>query len=109
MHAERIDRRQLKELVRVGFKTEWRGAKNPLGGMTKKASGFPPLLGVLIFYLLIGAVLAAVTAMSPDLFSAMLLLCSSVMTFVAITILLEYSETILTPDDYAIIGPHPVN
>jgi hypothetical protein len=110
MASESIDRRQLAALVRVGLKTELRGANNPLGSMMRKRrSGFPPLAGVMIFYFAIGIVLTFVMVQSSDLFVSMLLLCSSIMTFIAITVLLEFSGTILTPDDYAIIGPHPVN
>ncbi len=109
MAGEKIDGRQLKALLRIGFKVELRGAHNPFGGMLNKKSGFPPLIGIMIFYCLIGIILSVVVAKSPDLFVSTFVICSAVMVFVAVTVLLEFSETILTPQDYAIVGPQPVN
>lgn len=109
MASEKIDGRQLKALLRVGFKVELRGAHNPFGGMMKKKTGFPPLIGIMIFYFLIGIMLSVVMATSPDLFVSTFIVCSGIMVFVAVTVLLEFSETVLTPQDYAIVGPQPVN
>jgi hypothetical protein len=109
MAREKIDTRQLKALLKIGFKVELRGAKNPFGGMLKKKAGFPPLVGIIIFYFMIGIILSIVMAQSLDLFVSAFVLCSCIMIFIAITVLLEFSETVLTPQDYAIVGPQPVN
>lgn len=108
--SEKVDRRQLKALVRAGLKTDLRGAHNPLGGMGRSQGSFPPLLGVLIFYILIGIFMAAVqVAGLGNFFVASMIVNASLMTFIAISILMEFSSIILTPEDWDVVAPLPVN
>ncbi|MFH2055815.1 MAG: hypothetical protein ABIJ61_07650 [bacterium] len=105
-----VDRRQMWALIRAGFKTDMRGAKNPLGSMGKSKGGFPPLLGVTLFYLLIGILMAVFLVVGREnFFASALIVNASLMTFIAISILMEFSNIILTPDDWQIVAPLPVN
>lgn len=105
----KVDRRQMWALVRAGFKTDMRGAKNPLGSMGKSKGGFPPLLGVTLFYLLIGILMSVFLALGREnFFTSALIVNASLMTFIAISILMEFSNIILTPDDWQIVAPMPV-
>lgn len=108
--ADKLDLRQFKALLRAGYKTDLRGTKDPFASMTRKSRGIPPLIGLVAFYLLIGVVMAvALVARSGDFFVGALFLCGSVMTFVAISVLLEYSSLILSPEDWDVIAPQPVS
>jgi hypothetical protein len=107
---DKIDRRQFRALIRAGLKTDLRGTRNPFGGMMKKTDGIPPFVGLVAFYFLVGIVMAVVLVVrAGHFFVGALLLQSSVMTFIAISVLLEYSNVILSPDDWDIIAPQPVN
>ncbi len=103
----KVDKRQLKALLRASLKTDWRGSSNPMNtaGRSRK---FPPIIGVLILKAILGAFLAAFTYTIIDPFLSAFTVFTVMSVFLAIIILLEFSNLILSPDEYAIIAAQPV-
>lgn len=111
MSKECIDKRQLKALLKAQFIIDLYGTTNLLGNMGGKGKRrrFPPMAIIAIYFFMIGAVSAPVIAKLDSIFLGQFFLFTMAMIFVAITVLIEYANLLLTPDDYAIISPHPVN
>lgn len=106
---DRIDKHQLKSLLKVAIKTDFRGSHNPFHSYGKGESNFPPILGVLIMQAVVSLVMSVFVFKINDAFFGTLAVNTFVLVFISLTILLEFSNLILSPDDYAIISPHPVN
>jgi hypothetical protein len=106
---DRIDRHQLKSLLKVAIKTDFRGSHNPFQNLGKGESKFPPILGVLLMQAFVSIIISVFVSKLNDAFFGSLAVNTFVLVFVSLTILLEFSNLILSPDDYAIIAPHPVN
>jgi hypothetical protein len=104
-----IDTRQLKTLIRTSLKTDLRGSSGLGQGLGGKSSGIAPLIGLLIMYLMMGLVTAAVMWKVNDLFWGSFVTSGMVMVFCGLLILMEFSNLILTPEDFPILSPHPVN
>lgn len=105
MDHDRIDFRQLKSLVSISLKTDFRSPRS----FGSRTSNVAPIIGVLIMYFLMGAIAAAVVWKVNDLFWGAFVVSGMVMIFCALMILMEFSNLILTPEDFPIISPHPVN
>ena len=60
-------------------------------------------------YFLMSFMLCGVIVKANDVFISMFFVIAMQMVFIALTILLEFSHLILSPDDYPILAPHPVN
>jgi ABC-2 type transport system permease protein len=108
LSEEKIDRPQLKTLLRTAWKTDLRSSGNPMAHNKVRSSNFPPLLSVMIMKTLIGMGLAAFAFFIKDPFLACFYVISTMMVFLALTVLLEFSNLILSPDDYQIIAVRPV-
>ncbi len=106
---DRIDKHQLKSLLKIALKTDLRGSHNPFQSYGKGESKFPPILGVLIMQCVVSLVMSAFVFKLDNVFFGTLAVNTFVLVFISLTILLEFSNLILSPDDYAIISPHPVN
>lgn len=107
--GDKVDRRQFKTLLKLAVKSDLRGSRNPFQSYGQRETKFPAILGVLIMKLFIGLVMAAVVWKINDPFFGTLILNTTIMVFIALTILLEFSNLILTPDDYPVLSPHPVS
>jgi hypothetical protein len=103
----RVDWHQLKHLVRVALKLDLRSAS---GIQPERSSGkMPPMVATLLFYVFVSIGLAVALYAIPSVFMAALIVVTVAMTFVAMNILIEFGGIILSPDDFEIISPLPVN
>ncbi len=103
-----IDWRQVKTLLRAALKTDWRGSSNPMNANRAKATKFPPMLGLILFKTLIGIGLAAFSLALKSTFIASFSVTTIMTVFISLTILLEFSSLILSPEEHKIISPLPV-
>jgi ABC-2 type transport system permease protein len=109
MVKEPIDKQQLKTLLKASLKTDMRSSSSRFGGERKSLLGIPPIAFVLLIYFGMSAMLCGVVASANDVFLGAFFVLAMQMVFVAVTILLEFSHLILSPDDFPILAPHPVN
>lgn len=109
MDKEKIDKRQLKTLLRISLRTDLRSASSLQGSDRRGRLGIPPIALIIIMYLIMSIFLASVVDKAQNLFLGFFFALSMQMVFVAITILLEFSHLILSPDDFPILAPHPVS
>lgn len=103
-----IDWRQVKTLLRAALKTDMRGSSNPMNAAGNQSTKFPPIFGLLIFIGFFGLWLAFPSYMLKNPFLASGIVYTVMMVFLSITILLEFSNLILSPDEYRIIAPLPI-
>jgi ABC-2 type transport system permease protein len=108
LSESRIDKRQVKTLLRAAFKTDLRGSSNPMNMAGNQSTKFPPLFGVILFQGFIGLGMAAFTFAVKNPFMTSLIVYSAMAIFLSITILLEFSNLILNPDEYQIAAPLPI-
>ena len=106
---DRVDKRQLKTLLKIAYKTDLRGSNNPFRGYGQKQSNFPPILGLIVMKLFLGLLLSAIMWKLDSPFFGAMTVNIAALVFISLTILLEFSNLIISPDDYPIISPHPVN
>ncbi len=106
---DRVDRRQLKTLLKIAYRTDLRGSNNPFRGYGQKQSNFPPILGLILMKLFLGLFLSAIMWKIDSPFFGAITVNIAILIFISLTILLEFSNLIISPDDYPIISPHPVN
>jgi hypothetical protein len=106
---EPIDKQQLKTLLRASLKTDWRSASTRMGVDQRGRFSIPPILIVMVMYFAMSAVLASVVDRAKDVFLGFFFVLAMQMVFIAVTILLEFSHLILSPEDFPILAPHPVN
>lgn len=86
-----------------------RSASSNLASDQKSSLGVPPIAIVLFLYLIMSIMLASVVDRAQNVFLGMFFVLAMQMVFVAVTILLEFSHLILSPEDFPILAPHPVN
>jgi hypothetical protein len=106
--TQHLDRRQLAAMVRTSLKLDWRGAYNPLSGMMSRRK-VPGTVILLAINLLMSLFVAAIFLRVADLFTGAVLAGTLVMIMTAMQVFLEFGNIIITPDDYHIMAPHPVN
>ncbi len=104
----RIDKRQLKALLKAAWKTDLRGSSNPLQTSGSSESKFPPILFLVFFKVIIAVLLAAVSLAVNQPYIMAITIYTVVTVFIAILVLLEFSNLILSPDEYPIIAARPV-
>lgn len=103
-----IDRRQLKALLGAAWKTDLRGSGNPMDPSGGGSGKVPPIVAVMLVKLFIGLGLGGMVFLIREPFTAAFLVFSTMMVFLAMTVLLEFSNLILRPDEYPIIAALPV-
>ncbi len=106
---QKLDLHQVRAMVGVSLKHDWRGASNPMTGTVNKKSKFPGIMIIFIMNLIMSIFLGAIFIPVSGLFTGLVLAAAGAMTVVAIQVLLEFGNIIISPDDYHVIGPHPVN
>ncbi len=105
-----LDKHQLKILFRTGMKLEWRGANNPFVGYgTGKSSKTPGMLMILGIMLIASVFLGAVMYINRDYFTGLTIIGMGAIGFVALQILIDFGSIIISPQDFDVLAPHPVN
>ncbi len=105
--SQKLDRRQLRALLGVFRKNEWRGGMNPL--TQKRGGAFSGLLGVIGLNVFLSLAVTAFIIKAPTMQSGIILGGLFVSVIVAFQVLLEYGKTIIAAEDYSIIAPLPVS
>jgi len=103
-----VDWHQVRTLLRASLRMDWRGANNPWDFSGSKKSSFPPMLVVLLVNVMF-SIMISLLALLPDKPGAIVLGATAAMLFVAFQVLLEFSNILISPDDYHVIAPHPVS
>ena len=106
---DRVDKRQLITLLKIAYKTDLRGSNNPFRGYGQKQTNIPPIIGLIVMKIFLGLLLSAIMWKLDSPFFGAFAVNMAVLVFISLTILLEFSNLIISPDDYPIISPHPVN
>ncbi|MEE9443154.1 MAG: hypothetical protein V3V99_10875 [candidate division Zixibacteria bacterium] len=111
MSKQFLDRHQLKAMLRVSLKLDWRGGTNPFNAIrkSKKKRKIPGMVYLLIVNGFISLYLGLLVVSIPDFFSSLVLASTGVMIFISLQVLLEFSNIIISPTDHAVLAPHPVN
>jgi ABC-2 type transport system permease protein len=101
-----VDYAQWRALTIASLKTDMRRAGGSVRrGSTRRGSAF---LGQIIFYAVIGLMLASVVALAHDLFLGATVILTYTMFMVAIMVLLDYHTVVTAPDDYNVLGYQPI-
>jgi hypothetical protein len=108
LSGSKIDNRQVKTLLHAALKTDLRGSSNPMNVGGHRSTKIPPIVVVIIINGAIGLGLAGYTFFVKNPFMASFIVYSTMALFLAITILLEFSNLILSPDEYNIVAPLPI-
>lgn len=103
-----LDRHQVRVLVAANLRLDWRGAANPLGGHGSRRGRIPGLVVILAVNLIASIFFGVVFFKVADLFSGLVISATGALALVSIQVLLEFGNVIISPDDYQVIGPHPV-
>lgn len=77
--------------------------------MRARKGKFPGLVIVLLVNMAFSIFFGMVMLSIRDLFAAMVLSSIGSLVLVSIQVLMEFSSTIVSPDDYKILSPHPIN
>ncbi|MBU0982972.1 MAG: hypothetical protein KKA42_03815, partial [candidate division Zixibacteria bacterium] len=104
-----FDRHQFRVLLRTSLKLDWRGTNNPFAGYQNTKSKIPGMAVILGINFFASISLSGVVALVADEFSALVLSAGMGMLLVAIQVLLEFGNVIVSPNDYNILAPHPIN
>ncbi len=99
-----VDGRQLRALVAAGIRLDMRSARR----RGRSRLGMPPMIGMLVTYLIIGSFLAVSLIRTTDPFTFGLLTLSAAMFMTAVTVIMEYSSIVVNPDDHDILAHRPV-
>ncbi len=100
-----VDMRQLRALIAAGIRLDMRSARRR--GRTRL--GMPPMVSMLVTYLIIGSFLAISLWKTSDPFTFALLTLSAAMFMTAVTVIMEYSSVVVNPDDHDILSHRPVS
>jgi len=102
-----IDYEQWKVLTRTALKIDFRGAPSLQG--RRPGSGRRSMFFQVVLYSAMGLFIAILLAPVRDLYLAAIILVSYSMFMIGTAALLDYNATIVSPDDYAILGYRPVS
>ncbi|MCD4690600.1 hypothetical protein K8S17_03985 [bacterium] len=100
-----VDMRQLRALVVAAVRLDLRSARS----RRRTRLGIPPMLSMLLTYLIIGTFLAVSLMRTTDPFTFALLALSAAMFMTAVTVIMEYSSIVVNPDDHEILSHRPVS
>lgn len=111
MSKQLLDKYQLKAMLRVALKLDWRGSINPFMAMRKsrKKRKVPGMVYMLLINGFLSLYLGIMVISIPDFFSSLILASTGAMIFISLQVLLEFSNIIISPTDHAVLAPHPVN
>jgi len=101
-----IDTEQLLAMLRISLKVDVRGHRGVTGQRSRK---LPPLVISLFFYFAMGLMLAANLVGRAPLFLYMLLCVAYAQIMAVFMVLLEFGETLMHPEDEAILGHLPLS
>ncbi len=104
-----IDRAQVRLLVRTNLKIDWRGASNPFEALRSTRGRLSPLLVVLGINLIFSILIGVSFLILPSLFDGLVIGGIGALVLVGIQVLIEFSQILISPDDYFVIAPHPVS
>jgi len=106
--AAGVDSVQFKALVRAALKLDLRiGQSTTEGSSTKRGGG--RLLRLLLAYVLSGVWVAFFVAPAETIFGAALVHLTALALIIGATVILEFNSIVLSTDDLAILGHHPVS
>ena len=108
LSESKIDWHQVRALLRAAFKTDLRGSKNPLDAARNRSPKIPPIVGLLIFNGFTGLFLASFAFYFKDPFMTSVWILTIMMVFISLTILLEFANLILSPEEYRIVSHLPI-
>ena len=100
-----VDMRQLRALIAAGIRLDMRSSRRR--GRTHLR--MPPMISMLVTYVIIGSFLAVSLWKTGDLFTFALLTLSAAMFMTAVTVIMEYSSVVVNPDDHDILSHRPVS
>jgi len=102
-----IDYHQWKTLTRTALKVDFRGA--PSLQTRRRGSGQRSMIIQMVVYSAMGLFIAILLSPVQDLYLGALILVAYTMFMIGTAALLDYNATIVSPDDYAILGYRPVS
>ena len=105
-----VDYAQWMALTKVALKLDWRQTSLGNARMTRKSvhAGLA-IVSQLIFYTVVGAVIALVAWRSTDVFLVGLILTGYVFFIAGTAVLLDHNSALTSPTDYAVLGFQPVS
>ncbi len=106
---QNVDKAQRNILYKTALKLDWRGSTNPFTAMQGKRGKFPGIVVVILMNIFFSFMLSMMFNIAPSFFLALVLASTGGMVIIAMQLLIEYSHIIISPDDYHVISPLPVN
>ncbi|MCK5127104.1 MAG: hypothetical protein KAR42_12695 [candidate division Zixibacteria bacterium] len=106
---QKIDREQVKILIKNNIRLDWRGSTNPLSSYQSKKKKFPGIVVIFIMNAVLSVILSMFFFKTADLFSGLVFTAFATMMVISMQIMLEFGNTLITSEDYLIIAPHPVS
>ncbi len=102
---EAADWGQIRALFAAGLHLDLRSARARQRNRLK----VPPMISMLATYAIIGSILALSLVRTSDPFTFTLLTFSAAMFMTAITVIMEYSSVVVSPNDYDILAHRPIS
>jgi ABC-2 type transport system permease protein len=102
-----IDYDQWKVLTRTALKIDFRGA--PSLQNRRRGSGRRSIIFQMVLYSIMGLFVGILLSPVRDLYLGALILVAYTMFMIGTAALLDYNATIVSPDDYAVLGFRPVS
>ena len=106
---QQVDFAQVKTLVRNNIRLDWRGTTNPLSGYGTKKGKFPGIVVIFLMNAVLSAIISAFFVKSADLFTGLVVTTTVAMGAIAMQVMMEFGNTLMSAEDYLIVSPHPVN
>ncbi len=103
-----IDYVQWLAITKAALIVDLRGSMFVRGPRGEQVRAISAVISQLIFYTLMGGVIAAFVIFSRDLFLSANLVLAYVMFMVGTAALLDHNAAIISPDDYGVLGFRPV-
>ncbi len=104
-----LDRHQLRQIVRTNFKIDWRGASNPFDSMRTRRGRLSPLIIVLGINVFFSVLIGVGFLIMPTFFDGLVIGGIGALVLVSLQVLIEFSQILISPEDYHVIAPHPVS
>lgn len=107
--GQTLDLHQVRTLLFTSLKLDWRGATNPFTGQSIKKGKIPGMAIIILLNLGMSLFLGLIFLKVVDLVTGLTLAGGVALLIIGIQVLLEFGNIIISPDDYNVISPHPVN